>query len=90
MENGFNQVAVIGAGTMGHGLALLFALGDSAVRLVDVSQDRLDPAMELIRSHLSGLDLCREYDIEMEKVLRLIAPEPGLGDGISESDFIWE
>jgi 3-hydroxybutyryl-CoA dehydrogenase len=90
MKKGFNQVAVIGAGTMGHGLALLFALGGSAVRLVDVSQERLDRAMELIRSHLSGLNLHREYDIAMEKVLQLIAPEPGLGDRISESDFIVE
>jgi 3-hydroxyacyl-CoA dehydrogenase len=90
MKQGFNQVAVIGAGTMGHGLALLFALGGSAVRLVDVSQERLDRAMELIRSHHSGLKLHREYDIEMEKVLNLITPEPGLGDRISESDFIVE
>jgi 3-hydroxyacyl-CoA dehydrogenase len=90
MKKGFNQVAVIGAGTMGHGLALLFALGGSAVRLVDVSQERLDRAMELIRSHHSGLKLHREYDIEMEKVLNLITPEPGLGDRISESDFIVE
>jgi 3-hydroxyacyl-CoA dehydrogenase len=90
MKQGLNQVAVIGAGTMGHGLALLFALGGSAVRLVDVSQERLDRAMELIRSHHSGLKLHREYDIEMEKVLNLITPEPGLGDRISESDFIVE
>ena len=90
MKNGFKRVAVIGAGTMGHGLALLFALGGSAVRLVDVSQDRLDRAMALIRSHLSGLNLHREYDIEMEKVLQQIAPEPGLGDRISEADFIVE
>ena len=90
MKKGFNQVAVIGAGTMGHGLALLFALGGSAVRLVDVSRERLDRAMELIRSHLGGLKLHLGYDIEMEKVLNLITPEPELGDGISESDFIVE
>lgn len=29
------QVAVIGAGTMGHGLALVFALGGHPVRLTD-------------------------------------------------------
>jgi len=85
MKNGFKRVAVIGAGTMGHGLALLFALGGSAVRLVDVSQDRLDRAMALIRSHLSGLNLHREYDIEMEKVLQQIgrsgAGGPDLGSG---------
>ena len=90
MKQDFSRVAVIGAGTMGHGLALLFALGGSAVRLVDVSQERLDRAMELIRSHLGGLKLHREYDIEMEKVLNLITPEPGLGNRISESDFIVE
>jgi 3-hydroxybutyryl-CoA dehydrogenase len=90
MTNDFNQVAVIGAGTMGHGLALLFALGGSAVRLVDVSQDRLDRAMALIRSHLSGLNLHRDYDIKMESVLERIALDPGLGDRISEADFIVE
>jgi 3-hydroxyacyl-CoA dehydrogenase len=90
MKQGFNQVAVIGAGTMGQGLALLFNLGGSVVRLVDVSQESLDRAMELIRSHISGLKLHREYDIEMEKVLQLIAPEPGLGARIAESDFIVE
>lgn len=90
MQKGFDRVTVIGAGTMGHGLALLFALGGSAVRLVDVSQDRLDRAMELIRSHLNGLNLQRDYGSEMEKVLDRIALEPGLGDSISESDFIVE
>ncbi|MBI5580790.1 MAG: 3-hydroxyacyl-CoA dehydrogenase family protein [Deltaproteobacteria bacterium] len=90
MKKGFDQVAVIGAGTMGHGLALLFALGGSAVRLVDVSRERLERAMGLIRSHLSGLNLQREYDVEMEMVLKRIAPEQALGDGISESDFIVE
>ena len=39
MVKSFNQVAVIGAGTMGHGLALLFALGGSRVCLVDVGRD---------------------------------------------------
>ena len=29
------RVAVIGAGTMGHALALVFALGDHEVRLTD-------------------------------------------------------
>jgi 3-hydroxybutyryl-CoA dehydrogenase len=57
MVKSFNQVAVIGAGTMGHGLALLFPLGGSRVCLVDVGRDCLDRAMELIRSHLRGLDL---------------------------------
>jgi 3-hydroxybutyryl-CoA dehydrogenase len=90
MVKGFNQVAVIGAGTMGHGLALLFALGGSRVCLVDVDRDRLDRAMELIRSHLRGLDLQRQYHIAMDQVLALITPEQGLGKRVAESDIVVE
>jgi len=80
MVKSFNQVAVIGAGTMGHGLALLFALGGSRVCLVDVGRDCLETrAMELIRSHLRGLDLQQQYDIAMDEVLALITPELALG-----------
>ena len=43
MVESFNQVAVIGAGTMGHRLALLFPLGGSRVCLVDVGRDCLEP-----------------------------------------------
>jgi 3-hydroxybutyryl-CoA dehydrogenase len=90
MVKAFNQVAVIGAGTMGHGLALLFALGGSGVCLVDVSRDRLDRSMELIRSHLKGLDLHRQYDIAMDDVLALITPEPALGERVAQSDIVVE
>lgn len=55
----FNQVTAVSAGTMGHGLSLLFALGGSRVCLVDVSRDCLNQAMQLIRSHLKSLDLQR-------------------------------
>ena len=67
MVKSFNQVAVIGAGTMGHGLALNFALGGSRVCLVDVGRDCLDRAMELIRSHLRGLELQQQFDIAMDE-----------------------
>jgi 3-hydroxybutyryl-CoA dehydrogenase len=90
MVKRFNQVAVIGAGTMGHGLALLFALGGSRVCLVDVGRDRLDRAMELIRSHLMGLDLQGQYDIGMEEALALITPELAPGERVAQSDIVVE
>ena len=46
-------VGVVGAGTMGHGIAQVFAQGGFDVRLVDVSQPVLDRAETQIRASLS-------------------------------------
>lgn len=90
MKKSFKKVAVIGAGTMGHGIGLLFALGGCTVRLVDLSQERLGLAMKLIESHLDGLKLHREYGLEAHAVLDRIKPERGLGESMSGLDLIVE
>ena len=45
-------IGVIGAGQMGTGIAEVAALADVEVRLLDVSRERLDQAMERIDGHL--------------------------------------
>ncbi len=45
-------VGVVGAGTMGNGIAHVFAQNGYHVRLVDVSQDILDRALQTIRKNL--------------------------------------
>jgi 3-hydroxybutyryl-CoA dehydrogenase len=45
-------IGVIGAGQMGTGIAEVAALADLDVRLLDVSQERLDQALERIDGHL--------------------------------------
>ncbi|MDQ7065769.1 MAG: 3-hydroxybutyryl-CoA dehydrogenase [candidate division KSB1 bacterium] len=45
-------VGVVGAGTMGNGIAHVFAQNGYSVRLVDVSQDILDRALKTIRKNL--------------------------------------
>jgi 3-hydroxybutyryl-CoA dehydrogenase len=45
-------IGVIGAGQMGAGIAEVAALADLDVRLLDVSQERLDQALERIDGHL--------------------------------------
>lgn len=57
MENkkGFNHVWVAGAGTMGHGLALLMAKAGCEVSLSDPSDKALNTALELVKSHLAVL-----------------------------------
>ena len=47
------NIAVIGAGLMGHGLAQIFALNGYPVRLMDIEQERLDKAVENIRANLT-------------------------------------
>ena len=49
------NVAIIGAGTMGHGLAQVFAQGGYQVTLNDISQEILQQAKELIASNLDTL-----------------------------------
>ena len=49
------KVAVIGAGTMGHALALVFALGGHEVRLTDSSMATLDKAGPLMEAALATL-----------------------------------
>ena len=45
-------VAIIGAGTMGNGIAHVFAQYGFKVNLIDVSQSQLDKALETISKNL--------------------------------------
>lgn len=90
MRKSFKKVAVIGAGTMGHGIGLLFALSGCDVRLVDLSPERLGLAMSLIESHLDGLKLHRDYGMEADAVLNRITPGQDLGEPMPEFDLIVE
>ena len=46
------RVAVIGAGTMGNGIAHVFAQHNASVTLIDVRQDALDKGIATIRGNL--------------------------------------
>ena len=43
------KVAVIGAGTMGHSIAQVFAQAGIEVNLTDIKKELLDHALELVR-----------------------------------------
>ena len=61
------QVSIIGAGTMGHALALLFTLGGHRVRLTDCNADTLGRARVLMESALSTLREAGEVDASWTK-----------------------
>jgi 3-hydroxyacyl-CoA dehydrogenase len=46
------RVVVVGAGTMGHSIAQVFAQAGLEVGLVDVSEERLTRALHLVASNL--------------------------------------
>jgi 3-hydroxybutyryl-CoA dehydrogenase len=56
------QISIIGAGTMGHGLALVFALGGHAVRLTDTDAATLEQAGSLVENALATLREAGEAD----------------------------
>lgn len=84
-------IAVIGAGTMGHGIALTFALGGYPVALYDVADAMLGQARNLIREELHFLadeDYIKPERIE--GVLGLITTTTSLAEAASAADYIIE
>jgi len=53
--NAIKRVLVVGAGTMGHSIAMVFALGNYRVDLVDLDEGILKKALHLIESNLQTL-----------------------------------
>ena len=74
------RVLVVGAGTMGHSIAMVFALGDYHVDLVDLNEEILEKALHLIRANLQTLRRAKLIDTKsVPKALRRISPSTSLG-----------
>jgi 3-hydroxybutyryl-CoA dehydrogenase len=85
------RVAIIGAGTMGHGIAQVFASAGLQVALTDSNSEVLGQAIERIRTNIETL---REHDATgmdaAATVCGRITPLPDLGTAASGADFIVE
>ncbi len=84
-------VGVIGAGTIGRGVAQDFAQAGYDVVLVDTSKQQLDEALEQIGSDLLLHGLLRTEPLkdDIDTVLGRIATSSDLGD-LGEADFVVE
>jgi len=60
------KIAVIGSGTMGNGIAHVFAQTNYEVKLIDISQDQLDKAIATISKNLDRM-VTREKITEADK-----------------------
>jgi len=84
-------VSVIGAGTMGHGIAQVFAMNGYSVNLVDVSNEILNNALEKIKLSLSKLaERGRISRMDAESTLSRISTYTNIGEAVGNADFIVE
>ena len=85
------KIAVIGAGTMGNGIAHTFAQSGYEVSLIDVSADSLERGMNTIEKNLDRM-LKREKISQADKQTTLdkITTYTSMNDGVSGVDLVVE
>lgn len=89
--NKINKVAVIGSGTMGNGIAHVFAQNGFTVNLIDISEAALAKGLTTIAKNLDRLILKGVLDEEKKlSTLSKIKTFTNLKDGIVEVELIVE
>lgn len=86
-----NTIAVIGAGTMGNGIAHTFAQNGFKVSLIDISQDSLDKGISTITKNLDRM-LTKEKINTSDKLNTLdnITTYTQIKDGVVNCDLVIE
>ncbi len=91
IDKGHMTVTVLGAGTMGHGLALLAARAGHPVWLVDMEQKALTKARELLEAETRWLEAQGELaEMGAEGVLRLIRTSTSWEEPLVDSTLVLE
>jgi len=85
------HVTVLGAGTMGHGIAQVSAMGDHTVTLRDIDSSLVSEGIEAIRSNLQGgVERGKLTEAEMASALDNIAGETELESAVRDTDLVVE
>jgi 3-hydroxybutyryl-CoA dehydrogenase len=86
-----NTIAVIGAGTMGNGIAHVFAQNGYQVHLIDVSQDALDKGLSTVAKNLDRMVAKEKITTsDKENTLNNIIPFTELKLGVANADLVIE
>ncbi len=85
------NITVIGAGTMGNGIAHVFAQSGFQVTLVDISEKALEKALATIAKNLDRM-VAKEKITEDDKTrtLAAIATNTKITDGVNNADLVVE
>ena len=85
------NIAVIGAGTMGNGIAHVFAQHGYQVNLIDISAEALDKALKTIEKNLDRILSKEKITVETkEKTLLNLHKITNIKDGVSNADLVVE
>lgn len=85
------NISVIGSGTMGNGIAHLFAQQGFLVALVDLSLDQLNKGMATIAKNMDRqIAKGTLTEADKEASLQRITPFTNLADGVKKADLVVE
>ena len=85
------NIAVIGAGLMGHGISQIFAVKGYPVTLMDLNRDLLSSALKNIRSNLTVMaDNNLGAHSEIDSVISGIKTTTDMKDAVANTDFVVE
>ena len=85
------NIAVIGAGTMGNGIAHVFAQNGYQVNLIDISQDALDRAQATIIKNLDRLLSKEKISSETkESTIKNLKTFTSISNGVKKADLVVE
>jgi len=90
-DNAFETIAVIGAGTMGHGIAQVAAMAGMEVMLFDLGEDALMAGLDRIHSNLDkGVDRGKVTEDQRQETLERIAGTTELQVAVQDADLVIE
>lgn len=85
------KAAVVGGGTMGNGIAHVFAMNDISVTLIETKQEFADRALATIQKNLERMVKKAKIDeAKKEATLSNITISLDLADGVKEADLVVE
>ena len=85
------KIAVIGSGTMGNGIAHIFAQNGRKVALIDVSEDVLMKAIATITKNLDRQIKKEQIDEETKmRTITSISTFTDMGDAVKDADLVIE
>ncbi|TVR88986.1 MAG: 3-hydroxybutyryl-CoA dehydrogenase [Saprospirales bacterium] len=85
------DVAVIGAGTMGNGIAHVFAMKNFNVVLIDINQDALDKAIATIDKNLERMVSKEKITADQKSAaLKNISTQTDMKSGVQKADLVVE
>jgi 3-hydroxybutyryl-CoA dehydrogenase len=85
------HVTVLGAGTMGHGIAQVSAMAGHTVVMRDVEESYLDDAFDAIESNLQGgVEREKVTEAEMAATLDRLSATTALAEAVTDADLVVE